>query len=569
MFGNYINGEWITNGATFEDRNPANTGEIVGTFVKGSAADIDAAAAAASAAFPGWSNTSGPARGNILYKAADILDKNFESIAAEMTREEGKTLPEAKGEVRRAINIFRYFAGEGSRLPGMLVPSERDRVHMFALRKPIGVVGLVTPWNFPSAIPAWKLAPALICGNTVVLKPASAAPLSAWRIVEALHQAGIPKGVVNFVAGSGGELGGALVDAAGLKAISFTGSCEIGDWLHAAASKRRLRIQLEMGGKNPTIVLADADFNAAVENVVNAAFFSTGQKCTATSRAIVEDGIYDKFVAAVVERTRRLKVGDGMQPGIEIGPCVDQAQMETDLRYIEIGRKECGEPACGGRRLTEGALANGYFVEPTVFAGVTEAHTIAREEIFGPVLAIMRAADFEDAMRIANAIPFGLSSSIQTTNLSRAFEYIYRSEAGLLTVNLPSAGVEYQLPFGGTKGSSFGPKEQGPAALEFYSDYKTVYLKYDMKLGQTRLNGAVTAAIYEDGGCRIIAGHTALDVILDPALTHLASKNLVEAEPILPFIRPKFGAVAALMRRAPPSAMPSMAHGKHVRARLS
>jgi len=260
--------------------------------------------------------------------------------------------------------------------------------------------------------------------------------------------------------------------------VSFTGSCDIGNWLHAEASKRRLRIQLEMGGKNPTIVLADADFKSAVENVVNAAFFSTGQKCTATSRAIVQDAIYDRFVDAVVERTRRLKVGDGMQPGIEIGPCVDQAQMETVLRYIEIGRKECGEPRCGGKRLQEGALANGWFVEPTVFADVTEAHTIAREEIFGPVLAIMRARDFEDAMRIANAIPFGLSSSIQTTNLSRAFEYIYRAEAGLLTVNLPSAGVEYQLPFGGSKESSFGPKEQGPAAFEFYSDYKTVYLKY-------------------------------------------------------------------------------------------
>jgi len=280
------------------------------------------------------------------------------------------------------------------------------------------------------------------------------------------------------VAGSGGELGDALVNAAGLKAISFTGSCEIGAWLHAHASRRHLRIQLEMGGKNPTIVLADADFPSAVENVVNAAFFSTGQKCTATSRAIVEDAIYDKFVAAVVERTRKLKVGDGMQPGIDIGPCVDRGQMETVLRYIEIGRQECGEPACGGHRLTEGELVRGYFVAPTVFAGVTEAHTIAREEIFGPVLAIMRASDFEDAMRIANAIPFGLSSSIQTTNLSRAFEFIYRAEAGLLTVNLPSAGVEYQLPFGGTKDSSFGPKEQGPAALEFYSDYKTVYLKY-------------------------------------------------------------------------------------------
>jgi aldehyde dehydrogenase (NAD+) len=477
-FGNYISGEWISSGDTFENRNPANTAELVGNFVKGSSADIDAAASAAASAFSTWSAMSGPARGNILFKAADILDRNFESIAAEMTREEGKTLPEAKGEVRRSINIFRYFAGEGSRMPGMLVPSERDRVHMFALRKPVGVVGLVTPWNFPSAIPAWKLAPALVCGNTVVLKPASAAPLSAWRIVEALHQAGIPKGVVNFVAGSGGTLGNALVQAKPLKAVSFTGSCDVGNWLHGEASKRRLRIQLEMGGKNPTIVLADADFNSAVENTVNAAFFSTGQKCTATSRAIVEDAIYDKFVAAVVERTKKLKVGDGMQPGIDIGPAVDEAQMNTDLRYIEIGRKEVGEPLCGGHRLTDGAYANGWFVAPTVFANVCEHHTIAREEIFGPVLAIMRARDFEDAMRIANAIPFGLSSSIQTTNLSRAFEYIYRAEAGLLTVNLPSAGVEYQLPFGGTKDSSFGPKEQGPAALEFYSDYKTIYLKY-------------------------------------------------------------------------------------------
>src|SRR5205085_5212728 len=336
---NYINGEWVKRAATFDNRNPANTEETVGSFVKGTPQDVDDAAAAAAAALPAWAGMSGPARGNILFRAADILDKKFEQVAADMTREEGKTLPEAKGEVRRAINILRYFAGEGSRLPGILVPSERDRVHMFALRKPIGVVGLITPWNFPSAIPAWKLAPALICGNTVVLKPASAAPLSAWRIVEALHQAGAPKGVVNFVAGSGGELGQALVNAGPLKAVSFTGSCAIGDWLHAEASKRRLRIQLEMGGKNPTIVLADADFKPAVENVVNAAFFSTGQKCTATSRAIVEDAIYDRFVAAVVERTRKLKIGDGIQPGIEIGPCVDQGQIDTEPKYIDIGRK--------------------------------------------------------------------------------------------------------------------------------------------------------------------------------------------------------------------------------------
>src|SRR5580698_3573947 len=392
-FANYIDGQWVSGGKTFENRNPANTDELVGTFAKASAQDMHDAAAAAAAALPAWSGMSGPARGNILYKAADILDRRFEQIAADMTREEGKTLPEAKGEVRRAINILRYFAGEGSRMPVMLVPSERDRVHMFALRKPIGVVGLITPWNFPSAIPAWKLAPALICGNTVVLKPASAAPLSAWRIVEALHEAGLPKGVVNFVAGSGGELGQALVQAAPLKAISFTGSCQIGNWLHLEASKRRLRIQLEMGGKNPTVVLADADFNAAVENTVNAAFFSTGQKGTATSRAIVEEAIYHRFVDAVVERTRKLKVGDGMVSGTDIGPCVDQAQLDTVLRYIGIARKESGEPLCGGSRLTAGAFAKGYFVEPTVFAGVEESHTIAKEEIFGPVLAIMRAKD--------------------------------------------------------------------------------------------------------------------------------------------------------------------------------
>src|SRR6266480_3791174 len=413
-FKNYINGEWVGGAKTFENRNPANTDEVVGLFSKGTAQEVADAAAAAAAAFPAWAAMPAPARGNLLYKAADILDRKFDQLGAEMTREEGKTLPEAKGEVRRAINIFRYFGGEGSRMPGMLVPSERDRVHMFAIRKPIGVVGLVTPWNFPSAIPAWKLAPALICGNTVVLKPASAAPLSAWRIVEALHEAGVPKGVINFVAGSGGELGQALVDAKPLKAVSFTGSCQIGQWLHTEASKRRLRIQLEMGGKNPTIVLADADFGAAVENTVNAAFFSTGQKCTATSRVIVEDAIYSK----------------------------------------------------------------GYFVVPTIFADVTERMRIAQEEIFGPVLAVMRAKDFGDAMRIANNIPFGLSASIQTTNLSRVFDFVYTMEAGLLTVNLPSAGVEYQLPFGGSKESSFGPKEQGPAALEFYSDYKTVYLKY-------------------------------------------------------------------------------------------
>lgn len=476
-FRNYINGEWV-DGPTFENRNPANTDEVVGLFVKGTAADVDRAADAAQAAFAKWSAMPGPARGALLFKVADILEKKFDQLGEEMCREEGKTVPEAKGEVRRAINIFRYFGSEGSRLPGHLVPSERDRVHMFAIRKPIGVVGLITPWNFPIAIPAWKLAPALVCGNTVILKPASVAPLSAWRIVEACHEAGIPPGVVNFIAGSGGTIGGALVNAKPVKAISFTGSVEIGNWVHTEGSKRHLRLQLEMGGKNPTIVLADCDFNSAVENVVNAAFFSTGQKCTATSRAIVEAPIYDKFVAALVERTKKLKVGNGMEAGIDIGPAVDEGQLETDLKYIAIGRKENGEPLCGGNRLTGGAYDKGYFVEPTVFADVKEGDTLATEEVFGPVLAIMKANDPADALRMANATEFGLSASIQTTNISRVFEFVYGCEAGLLTVNLPSAGVEYQLPFGGTKDSSFGPKEQGPAAMDFYSDYKTVYLKY-------------------------------------------------------------------------------------------
>jgi aldehyde dehydrogenase (NAD+) len=476
-FPNYINGAWA-GGETFENRNPAAIDEIVGLFVKGTPDDVAAAADAAQAALGAWSALPGPARGDFLFRAAGILERKFDSISAEMTREEGKTLPEARGEVRRSINIFRYFAGEGARLEGILAPSERERVHAFAIRRPVGVCRLITPWNFPSAIPAWKLAPALIAGNTVVLKPASAAPLSAWRIVEACHEARIPPGVVNFVAGPGEALGRALLQAPPLKAISFTGSCHAGHQLHAQASQRRLRIQLEMGGKNPTIVLADCNFNAAIENVVNGAFFSTGQKCTATSRAIVEEPIYDRFLVALVERTGRLKVGNGLEPGVDIGPAVDQAQLETDLRYIEIGRRECGPPLIGGRRLSGPGYDRGYFVEPTIFAGVTEQMTIAREEIFGPVLAVMRARDFDDAMRIANNTPFGLSASIQTADMSRVFEYVRRMEAGLLTVNLPSAGVEYQLPFGGVKDSSFGPKEQGPAALDFYTDYKTVYLKY-------------------------------------------------------------------------------------------
>ena len=477
-FPNYINGDWVESDRTFDNVNPANTEEVVGVFSKGTAADVERAANAAAAAFPGWAAMQPPARGALLYKAADLLERNLDDLAREMTREEGKTLPEAKGETMRTINIFRYFAGEGSRQPGMLVPSERPRVFMFAVRKPLGVVGLITPWNFPSAIPAWKLAPALIAGNTVILKPASVAPLSSWRIVEACHEAGFPKGVVNFVCGSGGEIGDALVQAGPLKALSFTGSCEVGAGLHEKASARKLRIQLEMGGKNPTIVLADANLDTAVANTVNAAMFSTGQKCTATSRVIVEEGIYDKFVPALVEAVKKLKVGDGLEEGVHVGPAIDRSQLETDAKYIQIAKQEGCTIECGGEILNDGPYAKGFFFQPTVITGVKNNMRIAREEVFGPVLAVIKAKDHKEALDLANDTEFGLSASIQTQDVSRIFEFVSQIEAGLVTVNLPSAGVEYQLPFGGTKGSSFGPKEQGPAALEFYSDYKTVYLKY-------------------------------------------------------------------------------------------
>ena len=474
-FRNYINGEWV-DGPTFENRNPANTDELVGLFVKGTAADVDRAADAAQAAFLKWSTMPGPARGALLFKVADILEKKFDQLGEEMCREEGKTLPEAKGEVRRAINIFRYFGSEGSRLPGHLVPSERDRVHMFAIRKPIGVVGLITPWNFPIAIPAWKLAPALVCGNTVILKPASVAPLSAWRIVEACHEAGIPPGVVNFIAGSGGTIGGALVNAKPVKAISFTGSVDIGNWVHTEGSKRHLRLQLEMGGKNPTIVLADCDFNSAVENVVNAAFFSTGQKCTATSRAIVEAPIYDKFVAALVERTKKLKVGNGMEAGIDIGPAVDEGQLETDLKYIAIGRQENGEPLCGGNRLTGGAYDKGYFVEPTVFRGVHNQMRIAQEEIFGPVVCAIPFVDLPDAIAQGNDSPFGLAAGVWTRDIRKAHQAAAALDAGTVWVNSYNA-FDNASPWGGFKQSGWG-REKGPYGLDLFTQIKSVIINF-------------------------------------------------------------------------------------------
>lgn len=480
VFLDYIAGRWTEckSKKTFPNINPASTDDVVGLFQASGADDVQAAFDAAAKAQPAWAALPAPKRGEFLFKAAEILDARLAKLGEEMTREEGKTLPEAKGEVKRAINIFRYIGGEGARQFNYQIPSERENVFCYTIRKPLGIAGLITPWNFPSAIPAWKMAPALVAGNTVVIKPASLAPLSAYRLVEALHEAGLPPGVVNYVTGGGGSAGNAIVEHPALRALSFTGSCEVGNALHDKVGRRKIRLQLEMGGKNPTIVLKDSDLDYAADVLVNGAFFSTGQKCTACSRAIIEKAIYDPLVEKLLEKTRKLKVGNGLEPGVDIGPAVDANQLEIDLKYIEIGKKEGAKLLCGGNRLTGGAYSKGYFVEPALFAGVTPEMRIAQEEIFGPVLALMVANDFEDSIRLANCVRFGLSASIVSRDLTRVHEFVNRIEAGLITVNLPTAGVEYQLPFGGTKDSSFGMREQGPQALDFYTETRTVYLKY-------------------------------------------------------------------------------------------
>ena len=479
-YGNYIAGRWVDceSAKTFPNINPADTDEVVGLFQDSGSEDVRVAFEAATRAQPAWAALPAPRRGEYLFKAAEILESRLAKLGEEMTREEGKTLPESKGEVKRAINIFRYFGGEGARAFSYQIPSERENVFCYTLRKPLGVVGLITPWNFPSAIPAWKMAPALVAGNTVVIKPASLAPLSAYRLVESLHEAGIPAGVLNYVTGGGTSVGNAILEHSALRALSFTGSCEVGNHLHRKMAGRKVRIQLEMGGKNPTVILRDAHLDYAAEILVNGAFFSTGQKCTACSRAIIEKAVYEPLVERLLSKTRQLKVGNGLEPGIDIGPAVDSNQLETDLKYIEIARNEGAQLLCGGTRLAGGAYDKGYFIEPTIFAGVTPEMRIAQEEVFGPVLALMVANDFEDAMRLANCVKFGLSASIVSRDLTRVHQFINGIEAGLITVNLPTAGVEYQLPFGGTKESSFGMREQGPLALDFYTETRTVYLKY-------------------------------------------------------------------------------------------
>jgi acyl-CoA reductase-like NAD-dependent aldehyde dehydrogenase len=469
---NLINGEWVGSDG-IENINPSNTAEVVGLYARATAEETKQAIAAAKAAFPAWSRSGILERHAILSKTSQEILARKQELGELLSREEGKTLPEGIGEVTRAAQIFDFFAGEVLRLAGEVLPSVRPGVGVEITREPIGVIGIITPWNFPIAIPTWKMAPALAYGNTVVIKPADLVPGSTWAIVDILVRAGLPKGVLNLVMGKGSVVGQTMLDSKDVNAISFTGSVGTGKRVAAASIEVGRKFQLEMGGKNPTVVLDDADLKVAVETVAQSAFFSTGQRCTASSRVIVTEGIHDAFVDALCERTKNLRVGDALAKDTEIGPVVDPSQLKQDMDYIGIGQDEGAELRAGGQRVN--APTEGYFLQPALFTGVTNQMRIAREEIFGPVAAVIKVKDYEEALFTANDTEFGLSAGIVTTSLKYATHFKRNAEAGMVMVNVPTAGVDFHVPFGGRKGSSYGSREQGKYAAEFFTVVKTAY----------------------------------------------------------------------------------------------
>lgn len=478
-YGNFINGSWIPSALNIVDAsyNPAHREEIVGYVQSSSEKDVDVAVSAAQNAKEKWRKLTGAERGEFLYKIANVIESRLEDIAETLTKEMGKTLPEAKGETLRGIAILRYYAGEGMRKTGDVIPATDSKALMYTTRVPIGVVGIITPWNFPVAIPIWKMSPALIYGNTVVIKPAQEASVTCAKIIECMEQAGLPAGVVNLVTGKGSVVGQRIIDHPEINGITFTGSNTIGKQVALGAINRGAKYQLEMGGKNPIIVLNDADIDEAIEATLSGGLRSTGQKCTATSRVIVQEGIYEQFKVKLVNKTRELKIGDGMDEGTWMGPCVNESQLNTVLSYIEKGKAEGAAILHGGKRPEHASLKDGYFVEPTIFEGVHSKMIIGQEEIFGPVLALIKVESIEEAIEVANDVEFGLSASIFTKNIGNALEFIDGIEVGLVRVNYETAGVELQAPFGGMKSSSFGGREQGTAAVEFYTSIKTVFVK--------------------------------------------------------------------------------------------
>ncbi len=470
---NYIDGAWTPGARYSPNLNPSNLADVIGEYAQADAAQLDVAVAAASKAFPAWSTGSVQARFEALDRIGDEILARREELGTLLSREEGKTRPEGIGEATRAGQIFKFFAGECLRLSGESLPSVRPGIGVEITREPVGVVGLITPWNFPIAIPAWKTAPALAYGNCVVLKPADLVPGCAWALAEIISRSGIPPGVFNLVMGRGSVIGDPLVAHPGIDAVSFTGSQSVGARIAKICGEKMRKLQLEMGGKNPQVVLDDADLSVAVELCAQSAFYSTGQRCTAASRLIVTDGIHSKFVAALRERMARIKVGDALEAGVDMGPVSSQPQLEQNLSYLEIAKAEGGVLAAGGERLKRST--EGFYMAPALLTDTDSSMRINREEVFGPVASVIRVKDYDEALAVANDTPFGLSSGIATTSLKYATHFKRHSEAGLVMVNLPTAGVDYHVPFGGRKGSSFGPREQGRYAREFFTTVKTAY----------------------------------------------------------------------------------------------
>jgi alpha-ketoglutaric semialdehyde dehydrogenase len=480
VYENYIQGGWEASGSgkTAPSLNPANVNEIVGYVQLSTKEDLDRAVAAAKEASKPWRRLSGSARGELLFKAAAILESRLEEIAETMTREMGKTYAEAKGETARGIAILRYYAGEGMRKVGDVIPSTDSEALMLTTRVPLGVVGVISPWNFPVAIPVWKMAPALVYGNTVVLKPAQETAVTAAKLIECFAEAGFPAGVVNLVTGSGSVIGQGLAEHPDVNGITFTGSNQVGKRVGQAALARGAKYQLEMGGKNPIIIAADADLDLAVDATISGGLRSTGQKCTATSRVIIVHEVYDAFKSKLLAKLEGITVGNGLDAGTWMGPCANEQQLKTVLSYIGQGVEEGAELLYGSAdRAEEPQLVNGYFVKPAVFGNVTSRMKIAQEEIFGPVLALIRAESFEEAIALANDIEYGLSASVYTQNIGNMLAFIQDLDAGLVRVNAETAGVELQAPFGGMKQSSSHSREQGQAAIEFYTSVKTVFIK--------------------------------------------------------------------------------------------
>lgn len=475
----YIGGKWVegTHAGVVESVNPADTRDVVARFKNASKADALKAIDAASKAAPAWAKTPAPQRGRVLARVAEIARRRRDELAALMTREQGKILAEAKGEMDKGITLIDWFAGEGLRYMGTSSPSELPGNFLYTMREPLGVVSIITPWNFPWAIPVWKTAPALVAGNAVVLKAASTVPAMAVEIARIFEEAGLPPGVLNLVLGEPESFGDTLIEDPRLKAVSFTGSNAVGQHVHELCGKRGAKVTCEMGGKNPAVVWNDADLNLALGGVMKGAFGSTGQRCTATSRLILGEQVYDEFMGMLLAEAKKIKVGNGMDPTVTMGPAIDQAQLDTDLKYIDIGKKEA-KLVLGGRRLADGELKHGYFVEPTIFENVKPKARLWQEEIFGPVLSVARAKTFEQALELANDSAFGLTSAFYGQDMTLAMRFVEGMEAGMVHLNSPTIGGEAQVPFGGVKGSGVGEREMAKDGLHFFTEQKTVFVDY-------------------------------------------------------------------------------------------